>query len=93
MQESSLIRGRRSEDNGLTWSDIEIIASDKEKKGIMYVPVSFLSHNNILYAFISNMEGGADLVTRCEVFILNEKLIRGTVPGLLPDPFSLIVRQ
>ncbi len=87
MQESSLIRGRRSEDKGLTWSDIEIIASDNEKKGIMYVPVTFLSHNNILYAFISNMEGGADLVTRCEVFILNEKTNSWNSSGFIAGPF------
>lgn len=87
MQETSLIRGRRSEDGGLTWSAIEIIASDKEKKGIMYVPVSFLSHLGILYAFISNMEGGPDLVTRCEVFVLNEKTNSWNSQGFIAGPF------
>ncbi len=87
MQESSLIRGRRSTDYGLTWSDVEIITSDKEKKGIMYVPVVFLSHNGILYAFISNMEGGPDLVTKCEVFILNEKNNSWNSVGFITGPF------
>ncbi|VAX20756.1 hypothetical protein MNBD_IGNAVI01-2412 [hydrothermal vent metagenome] len=87
MQESSIIRGRRSTDYGLTWSDVEIIASDKEKKGIMYVPVVFLSHKGILYAFISNMEGGPDLVTRCEVFVLNEKNNSWNSSGFITGPF------
>ena len=87
MQESSLIRGRRSTDYGLSWSDVEIIASDKEMKGIMYVPVAFLSHNDILYAFISNMEGDPDLVTRCEVFVLNEKTESWNSSGFIAGPF------
>ncbi len=87
MQESSLIRGRISTDYGVTWSDVEIIASDKEKKGIMYVPVVFLSHKGILYAFISNMEGGPDLVTKCEVFILNEKHNSWNSNGFITGPF------
>ena len=41
MQGSSLIRGRRSKDGGQTWSNVEVIASDKSNKGIMYVPVAF----------------------------------------------------
>ena len=52
MQDESLIRVRSSEDNGLHWSNVSIIVEDKEMKGIMYVPVSFLSYNDILYAFI-----------------------------------------
>lgn len=87
MQETSLIRGRRSEDGGLTWSAIEIIANDSEKKGIMYVPVSFLSHEGILYAFISNMEGGPDLVTRCQVFTLNEATDSWESKGFIAGPF------
>ena len=87
MQESSIIRGRRSKDDGLTWSGIEIIANDKEMKGIMYVPVAFLSHQGILYAFISNMEDGPDLVTRCEVFILDEKNNSWNSYGFIAGPF------
>jgi hypothetical protein len=87
MQETSLIRGRRSRDYGLTWSDIEIIAYNKEMKGIMYVPVVFLSNQGVLYAFISNMEGGPDLVTRCEVFILNENNNFWNSHGYITGPF------
>lgn len=87
MQETSLIRGRRSKDAGLTWSDVEVIASDKEQKGIMYVPVNFLSSKGVLYAFVSNMEGGPDLVTRCEVFILNEENNSWISSGFIAGPF------
>lgn len=87
MEGLSLIRGRRSVDKGLTWSDIEVIASDKQNKGIMYVPVSFLSLDGVLYAFVSNMEGGPDLVTRCEVFRLNEKSNSWESSGFVTGPF------
>ncbi len=87
MQDESLIRVRSSEDNGLHWSNVNIIAEDKEMKGIMYVPVSFLSYKNILYAFISNMEGGPDLVTKCEVFILNEENNSWSSHGFIAGPF------
>lgn len=87
MEETALIRCRKSSDKGLTWSEVEIIASDKKMKGIMYVPVSLLSHNGILYAFISNMEGGPDLVTKCEVFILNEKNNSWSSSGFITGPF------
>ncbi len=87
MQGTSLIRGRRSKDKGLTWSDTEVIASDEAKKGIMYVPVAFLSFQDVLYAFVSNMEGGPDLVTRCEVFILNEKNNSWNSSGFITGPF------
>lgn len=87
MEENALIRYRRSMDNGLSWSKVEIIASDKKLKGIMYVPVSLLSYNGILYAFISNMEGGPDLVTRCEVFILDEKNNSWSSSGFITGPF------
>lgn len=64
----SLIRGRRSSDGGRTWSDPYIIASDHEHRGVFYVPVTFLSFQNELYAFVCNMVGH-DLVTCCEVFM------------------------
>lgn len=87
MQETALIRVRRSFDNGLTWSSPEIIASDKDMKGIMYVPVVFLSFNDTLYAFIANMKGGPDQVTRCEVYRLNEKNNSWRSAGVIAGPF------
>ena len=87
MEETALIRYRKSSDFGMTWSEVEVIASDKKLKRIMYVPVSLLSHNGNLYAFISNMEGGPDLVTRCEVFIFNEKNNSWSSSGFITGPF------
>ncbi len=86
IQESSLIRGRRSHDKGMTWSEIEVIAADYDEKGIFYVPVAFLSHDSKLYAFITNMVGH-DLVTRCEVFILDEMTDRWQSHGFIADKF------
>ena len=65
MEGMSLIRGRRSTDHGLTWSGTEVIASDKKKRGNMYVPVTFFSWQGVLYAFISNIisEGYRNLLT------------------------------
>jgi hypothetical protein len=87
MEEISLIRGRRSIDKGLNWSEIEVVASDKKMKGIMYVPISFISNKGILYAFVSNMKGGPDLVTQCEVYILNEKHNSWKSSGFITGPF------
>jgi len=51
----------------------------------MYVPVAFLSHGGRLYAFITNMKGGPDLVHNCEVFVLDEEtntwISRGFIAG------------
>jgi hypothetical protein len=87
MEGTSLIRGRRSKDFGITWSDVEVIASDTKQKGIMYVPVSFLSAKGVLYAFVSNMVGGPDLVAKCEVFVLNEKEDSWESSGFIAGPF------
>lgn len=87
MEGESLIRGRRSADGGLSWSGLETIASDREKKGIMYVPVTFLSLNKVLYAFVANMEGGPDRVTRCEAFVLDEKEDTWRSAGFISGPF------
>ena len=57
----SLIRGRRSHDGGCSWSDVEVLASDRTKQGILYVPVAPFSDRDTLYAFVTNMRGGPDL--------------------------------
>lgn len=67
MEGASVIRGRRSTDQGRTWSEVEVIAADTAKKGVMYVPIAFGQVGGQLYGFISNMIG-PDLVARCEVF-------------------------
>lgn len=68
MEGASVIRGRRSTDQGKTWSEVEVIAADTEKKGVMYVPIAFGQAGGQLYGFISNMIG-PDLVLRCEAFV------------------------
>lgn len=87
MEGESLIRGRRSADAGLTWSGLETIAGDRQKKGIMYVPVTFLSRKGVLHAFVANMEGGPDKVTRCEAFVLDDKVDTWRSAGFIAGPF------
>lgn len=55
ISDESCIRSRRSSDHGITWSDVEVIAEDKEKKGIYYAPVQLLSFQDNLYAFVGKM--------------------------------------
>jgi hypothetical protein len=86
MAESSCIRGRRSRDGGRSWSDIEIVAADEGGRGVLYVPVVFLSHEGTLFAFVSNMEG-ADRVTRCEAFALGRVSGRWVSRGFIAGPF------
>lgn len=86
MQQASAIRGRRSRDGGATWSEVEVIADDRAKKGILYVPVALLSHDGTLYAFVTNMVG-ADLVVNCEVFALNEAAGCWESRGFIADGF------
>ena len=86
MQHASAIRGRRSKDGGRTWFDVQVIAEDRAKKGILYVPIAFLSHGGTLYGFIPNM-AGADLVVNCEVFALDESTGRWDSRGFIADMF------
>ena len=87
MQGESLIRGRRSQDGGRTWSKVEVIAADRHKRGILYVPVAFLSWRGRLYAFVTNMKGGPDRVHQCEVFLLDEKTQAWTSRGFVAGAF------
>lgn len=64
----SLIRCRRSVDGGQSWSDREIVAADRDGRGIHYVPVQFLSHADDLYAFVGKMEGGHDQIKACALY-------------------------
>lgn len=87
MQGESVIRGRRSRDGGRTWSEIEVIAADTQKQGIMYVPVAFCSWQGQLYAYVTNMKGGPDLVHHCEVFVLDKKARAWASRGFIAGPF------
>ncbi len=83
---SSCIRSRRSSDAGKSWSKVEVIATDQKDQGIYYVPVTFLSTEGRLLAYVSNMVGH-DLVTRCEVFVLDETEDRWASHGFIAGPF------
>lgn len=83
----SVIRGRRSQDGGRNWSDAEVIASDRNHRGILYVPVTFLSLGGKLYGFVTNMKGGPDRVWNCEAFVLEESTNRWTSRGFITGPF------
>jgi len=83
----SLIRGRRSQDGGRTWSEVRVIAADRRKQGIMYVPVACLSWGGRLHAYVTNMKGGPDLVHQCEVFLLDEKTRAWASRGFVAGPF------
>ena len=83
----SVIRGRRSTDGGRTWSNVEVIAADRERRGIMYVPVALVSHGGTLHAFITNMKDGPDRVHACEAFVLDEKTNAWISRGLIAGPF------
>jgi len=83
---ASAIRGRRSKDAGRTWGPVEVIAADRDRKGILYVPVSLLSHGGVLHAFVSNMTG-PDLVTRCEAFVHDPRAGAWVSRGFIAGPF------
>lgn len=84
---TSIIRGRRSDDGGRTWSAVEVLAADREQRKIMYVPVALLSHGGKLYAFVTQMKGGPDLVHACEAFVLDEASDQWTSRGIITGPF------
>lgn len=73
----SVIRGRRSEDGGKTWSEIFTLAggdgknaSPAGKRGsasLLYVPPAFLADGDNLYLIVSRMTG-PDLMEDFEIF-------------------------
>lgn len=83
--DTSLIRGSRSTDGGVTWSDVEVIAQDPKRK-IFYVPNVFLSHNQRLWTFALRMTGH-DLPTQLEAFRLDVTADRWEPMGLVADLF------
>ena len=83
----TMIRGRRSRDGGRTWSGVEVVVADVKHQGILYVPVTFLSHGGRLHAFVANMQGGPDRVRRCEVLVLDDKSDRWKSHGFIAGPF------
>ena len=86
IQGASCIRSRRSHDAGKTWSQVEVIAADTRGDGTFYVPVTFLSNDGQLLAYVANMVGH-DLVTGCEVFIFDPASDRWASHGHIAGPF------
>ena len=84
---ASLIRGRRSRDGGRTWSALEVIAEDRDHKGIFYVPVQLLSYGGTLYAFVGKMEGSHDLIRQCAAFVWDENHGTWSERGDIADLF------
>lgn len=83
--DASLIRGRRSRDGGLTWSEVETIAEDPQRK-IFYVPNVFFPHEGTLWTFVLRMTGH-DLPTELEALALDESTNRWEPKGFIADLF------
>lgn len=83
---TSIIRARRSSDGGRSWSAAEVVAADRARK-IMYVPVALFSHRGTLYAFVTQMKDGPDLVHACEAFVLDEATNSWQSRGIISGPF------
>lgn len=87
MEEASLIRGRRSRDQGKTWTPVEVIAEDRENKNFMYVPIAFGQQDGKLFGFISRMVG-PDQVVDCEIFTYHPDAAQPwRVTGQISAPF------
>lgn len=84
--DEALVRCRKSLDGGKTWSEIQVIAADTEKRGDFYVPVQLFSHGGELYAFIGRMTGH-DAITDCLAYVLDENADRWTRIGKIADRF------
>jgi hypothetical protein len=82
----SLIRCRRSKNGGRTWGAVGVIAADTSGEGTYYVPAQLLSHGGVLHAFVGKMKGH-DLVTSCEVYVLDEAANRWQPRGEIADLF------
>ena len=62
---TSLIRGKWSDDDGRTWSEVKVFADNSDGK--MRVPPAFGSDGKDLYLFASQMTG-VDVVVDCEIY-------------------------
>lgn len=84
--DESLIRGRRSFDNGVSWSAPEVVASDRSNTGVHYVPAQLLSYQGTFHAFVGKMTGH-DLITACACYTLDERLNEWTLRGEIASRF------
>ena len=90
---AAVLRGRRSHDGGLSWSEVEVIAPEIEGDE-RHSHGAFLSHGGTLWAFASryggleeprfNLDAGfPDLKT--EAFVLNEQTDRWESQGIVAE--------
>lgn len=86
IEDASVIRTRRSADEGISWSDPSLVIGDSSDPKNLYAPVVFLSHGGHLYAFVSHMVGH-DLVTQCHILIFEEDSGKWSDAGLISRPF------
>ena len=81
------IVGRRSYDNGKTWTNPEIIAEDRSEK-ILYCPPVYGICDGRLYMFINQMVS-ADHMHSLDLYVLNKKTDRFELLWSRPIPFKL----
>ena len=82
----SRINARRSDDGGVTWSEVETIAKDTNNSGIYYVPAQLLSFKNELFSFVGRMTGH-DRIINTVMYKYNESTKRWNEIGEIADLF------
>lgn len=87
LQGETVIRGRRSEDGGSTWSDVELIAKDPEGK-LQYCPPVFGICDDQLYLLINTMVS-ADHMHSLDLYSFNEKDQKFHFCRRHPIPFKM----
>ena len=81
------ICGKRSYDNGKTWTEMEIIAQD-ESCQILYCPPVYGICDGKLYLLMNQMVG-ADLIHSLDLYVLNEQTDSFELVWSRPIPFKL----
>lgn len=81
------ICGKRSFDNGKTWSDLEVICEDKSEK-ILYCPPVYGICDDKLYMLVNQMVA-PDHIHSLDLYILNDKTDKFELLWSRPIPFKL----
>lgn len=81
------VRGRRSEDGGKTWSDVEVIADDESGK-ILFCPPVYGIDNDRLYMLVNEMVA-PDHIHALNLYVLDEETDRFEKLWSRPIPFKL----
>lgn len=83
----SRIRGRRSTDDGKTWSELETLVWDEKGENKMFVPAQFFPFGNDLFLLVGVMEGGPDLITACYLYRFSAETGKWTKCAEIADRF------